>query len=288
MAIIGRPNVGKSTLLNNLVGQKISITTRRPQTTRHVILGIRTLPQAQIVYVDTPGIHVKEIRAMNRYMNRSASAVLKEVDAILFVVEAMQWGGEDENVLKKIPFGRIPVLLVINKIDRMKRKEDLLPWIDVIAKKGPFRSVIPVSAVKKIQLDVLESELACTLPESDKLFSDDQVTDRTERFLAAEVIREKLMKKLGQEVPYSITVDIERFEDSSNLARIAAVVWVERESQKGIVIGKRGELLKSIGHSARLDLEKLLQKKVFLHLWVKVREGWADDEKALQKLGYTD
>jgi GTP-binding protein Era len=288
VSIVGRPNVGKSTLLNRLIGVKLSITSRKPQTTRHRVLGIKHAPDAQIVYVDTPGVHRGESRAMSRYMNRVALAALHDVDAIVFVIEAMQFTDEDEHVLELLKAAHAPAILAVNKVDAVAEKENLLPFLQSVAGKGNFVEVVPLSARKGDNLEVLERKLIELLPLGPPMFSDDQITDRNERFIAAEFIREKLMRALGQEVPYALTVEIEQFKQEGNLRRIAAVIYVEREGQKRIVIGKKGEMLKRIGKEAREDMEKLFDGKVFLELWVKVREGWSDDERALRSLGYTD
>lgn len=288
VALVGRPNVGKSTLLNHLLGHKLSITSRKPQTTRHTILGIKTGPESQIVYVDTPGVHHTDRRAMNRYMLRNATRVLQDVDAVVFVAEALQWTEADDLVLHYLERVKVPVLLAVNKVDRVAEKERLLPYLAEVSARRDFAQVVPVSALRNIGLDDLEQELSKVLPAGGPFFPEDQLTDRSERFLAAEIVREKLMRRLGQEVPYELTVEIESFEDSPGLARISAVIWVERANQKAIVIGSGGAQLKDTGRQAREDLERLLGKKVFLQLWVKVKEGWSDDERALRSLGYGD
>jgi GTP-binding protein Era len=288
VAIVGRPNVGKSTLLNRLIGVKLSITSRKPQTTRHRVLGIKHVPNAQIVYVDTPGVHRGDARAMNRYMNRVAITSLHDVDAIVFVVEALEFTDEDEFVLEQLKAAEAPVVLAVNKVDAVPEKERLLPFLQAVSAKGKFVEIVPLSARKGDNLDALERKLIELLPVGAPMFAEDQLTDRNERFIAAEFIREKLMRALGQEVPYALTVEIEQFKQEGNLRRIAAVIYVEREGQKRIVIGKKGEMLKQIGKEAREDMEKLFDGKVFLELWVKVREGWSDDERALRSLGYTD
>ncbi len=286
VALIGRPNVGKSTLLNHLLGQKLSITSRKPQTTRHQILGIKTTDRAQFVFVDTPGLHKQGKRAMNRYLNRAASSVLPSVHAILFVVEALRWTEEDDLVLEHVKRAGVPTILVVNKVDRVEDKAALLPYLAEVAQKHDFAAVVPVSALRHDNLDDLEAELLRLLPESEPMFPEDQITDRSVRFLAAEIIREKLMRSLGQELPYDLTVEVERFEEEGNLVRIGALIWVDRPNQKAIVIGKGGERLRQIGQQARKDIEAMLERKVFLELWVKVKSGWSDDERALQSLGY--
>ncbi len=288
VALVGRPNVGKSTLLNHLLGQKISITSRKPQTTRHQILGIKTTEQAQVIYVDTPGIHLHGKRAMNRYMNRAAASALEGVHVALFLVEALRWTDEDDLVLKRLLQSQVPVILVVNKVDKLDDKETLLPYLQQVAGKYDFKHIIPVSALKGTSLEVLESHIREFLDESPPYFPEDQVTDRSVRFMVAEIVREKLMRRLGQELPYDSTVEIERFKEDKGLVKIHAVIWVERKNQKAIIIGKGGERIKAIGEEARHDIEQLVEKKVFLELWVKVKEGWSDDERALQSLGYHD
>lgn len=288
VAIVGRPNVGKSTLLNRLIGQKISITSSRPQTTRHRILGISTRPDAQLVYIDTPGLHLGSRRAMNRIMNRTAAGTLEEADLAVFVVEAPQWTEEDEHVLGLLRAAGIPAVLAINKIDRMSDKTRLLPYIASVRERHEFVDVVPLSALKGTQVTEFEDVVARLLPEGPALFPEDQVTDRSERFLAAELVREQLMRRLGQEVPYGIAVEIENYVEEDGLVRIAALIWVERDSHKAIVIGKGGHVLKAVGQEARLAMERQLDTRVYLQLWVKVKENWSDDERALRGLGYTD
>jgi len=288
ISIVGRPNVGKSTLLNHILQQKISITSRKPQTTRHNIVGIKTTDDAQFIYVDTPGLHKGGERAMNRYLNRAASTAMLDVDAIVFVIEALKWTEEDEAVLEKLRHGKTPVVLVVNKVDQLSDKGALLPFLEQVNQKMEFAEVIPLSALRGQNLEVLERTVQNYLPESAPFYDEDQVTDRSERFLAAEIIREKLTRRLGQELPYGISVEVEKFEEEGGLYRIHALIWVERKGQKAIVIGKSGAMLKSIGKDARLDMERLFDRKVFLELWVKVKEGWSDDERALRSLGYTD
>lgn len=288
VALVGRPNVGKSTLLNRLLGQKISITTPKPQTTRHRLLGIKTEPGRQVVYVDTPGLHLQEKRAVNRYMNRAARSAVTDVDVVVFVVEALRWTDEDDHVLEALAAGEAPVVLAVNKVDRVKDKGRLLPFLQEVAQKMGFLEVIPLSASKGEQVDVLEQALLRHLPVSPPLFPEEQVTDRSERFLAAELVREKLMLRLGEELPYALAVEIERFEEKEGIVHIDALIWVEREGQKKIVVGRGGHVLREVGRAARLDMEKLFGNKVFLQLWVKVKEGWSDDERALKSLGYGD
>ncbi|WP_297529482.1 GTPase Era [Thiohalobacter sp.] len=285
VALVGRPNVGKSTLLNRLIGQKISITSRKPQTTRHRILGIRTLPQAQIVYVDTPGIHRPGRKALNRAINRAALDALLDVDVIVMVMEAGRWTDEDELVLERLKAAGQPVIAAVNKIDRLRDRRELLPWLQALAGRHDFAALVPLAALRGDNLAALEQEVIARLPESEPCFPEDQITDRSERFLAAELIREKLFRHLGQELPYGLTVEIERFEEAGGLLRINGLIWVERDSHKRIVIGRQGQMLKKVGREAREDMERLFDRKVFLELWVKVKEGWADDERALRSLG---
>ncbi len=289
VAIVGRPNVGKSTLLNHLIGDKISITSRKPQTTRHRITGILTEGKLQIVFLDTPGLHRNEARAINRHMNRAASSSLQDVDAIIFVVDADIWNEDDDLVLSKIKTSRAPVFLFINKIDKLANKEALLPLLAKYSTLMTFKEIIPGSALKGKQLPQLKKTLLSVIPQAEFMFPDDFITDRSERFMAAEIVREKLMRSLGDELPYSTTVEIEKFKvNAKQIVEIYALILVERKGQKKIVIGEKGLHLKRIGTDARMDMEKLFGQKVFLKLWVKVKEGWADDERALKSLGYTD
>lgn len=287
-AIIGRPNVGKSTLLNKIMGQKISIATSKPQTTRHQILGIRTTDDTQVVYVDTPGLHRGIKRAINRYMNRAALSIINDVDVILFIIDSLYWTEEDQYILEKLTSIKPPVILVINKIDKINDKASLLPHIKEISEKAEFVEIIPVSAITNENIAKLEAAVTRLLPVGMPLFPQDQITDRSERFLAAELIREKLMSHLSEELPYSLTVEIGKFTLENNVLNIDALIWVERDAQKAIVIGKQGSLLKLVGSQARKDMEKIFGNKVFLQLWVKVRKGWADDEQALRNLGYME
>ncbi len=290
VAVVGRPNVGKSTLMNELLGQKLSITSHKPQTTRHRIHGIYTDEQKQIVYVDTPGMHLGEKRSINKYMNRAASSALVDVDVILFVVEAGRWTQEDEAVAQKLKHASASVILVVNKIDLIKKKTDLLPFLQKLGEKVEFVTAIPVSAYKKSGLDIIVEEILKYLPKQPPLFPEDFVTDRSTRFLAAEIVREKLMRSLGEEVPYGATVEIEQFKYDEEEGRwvIHALILVERQGQKQIVIGKKGEQIKQMGIQARRDLITLLGERVHLELWVKVKENWSDDERALASLGYTE
>ncbi|HAJ92854.1 MAG TPA: GTPase Era [Gammaproteobacteria bacterium] len=286
IALVGRPNVGKSTLLNRILGQKISITSRRPQTTRHRVLGIKTLPSTQLIYVDTPGIHDFSGRAMNRHMNRTASSVLLDVDVVVFLVDGLRWTADDELVLQKLEQITCPVILAVNKIDLLGNREELLPRLQGLSEKRPFEQIIPISASKGDNVAELEAVVEALLPLAPPLFPEDQVTDRSVRFLAAELVREKLFRKLGKELPYGLTVEIEQFKSEVSITHIHALIWVERKSQKNIVIGKQGRVLKEVGTEARRDIEELIDGKVNLKLWVKVKEGWADDERALHSLGY--
>ncbi len=286
VAVIGRPNVGKSTLVNALVGAKISITSNRPQTTRHRMLGIATFPAGQLVLVDTPGIHREQKRAMNRMMNRAARGALEGVDAALLVVQAGRWDDEDGLAYDTLRSAGMPVVLVVNQVDRQKDKTALLPYLAKVSQGREFAGVHPVSALKRIGLEDLVRTVLALLPAQDALYGEDEITDRSQRFLAGEMVREQLMRQLGDELPYATTVEIERFEVDGALFRIGAVIWVERSGQKGIVIGKSGERLREIGTRARQQMEKLFDAKVFLETWVRVREGWSDDEAALKAFGY--
>lgn len=290
VAIVGRPNVGKSTLLNHILGQKISITSRKPQTTRHRLLGIKTEGDTQAIFVDTPGIHKgsESDKAINRYMNRAASSTINDVDVVVFVVERGLWTDDDEWVLKQVKRANCPVILVINKVDQMKDKTKLLPFLDACNAKMDFAEIIPLSALNGTNLDNLEGSIKQRLPQEIHFFPEDQVTDRSSRFMAAEMVREKIMRQLGEEIPYAMTVEIEDFKDSGKSLHIQALILVEREGQKRIVIGNKGSRLKLIGQEARLDMEKMFDRKVMLKLWVKVKSGWSDDERALRSLGYND
>ena len=288
VALIGRPNVGKSTLLNRILGQKISITSRRPQTTRHRVLGIKTEASVQTIYVDTPGIHAYNGRAINRFMNRAASSALQDVDVVVFLVGGLRWTEDDDLVLEKLTNLECPVILAVNKIDLLDSKEALLPGLKALAEKRVFHQIIPVSAQKGDNIPALEATISALLPVAPMMFPDDQVTDRSVRFLAAELVREKLFRMLGKELPYGLTVEIEQFRSEATITHIHALIWVDRKSQKHIVIGKQGRVLKEVGQQARRDIEEMIEKKVNLKLWVKVKEGWADDERALQSLGYHD
>jgi GTP-binding protein Era len=292
VAVIGRPNVGKSTLVNALVGAKVSIVSPRPQTTRHRLLGIATFPEGQLLLVDTPGIHREQKRAMNRLMNRAARGALEGVDAALLVVRAGQWDDEDTLAYDALKDAGLPVILVVNQVDRVTDKTVLLPYLARVSEGRDFAGVHPISALKRSGLEALTRTVLAQLPEQAALYGEDEITDKSQRFLAGELVREQLMRQLGEELPYATTVEIERFVEEPSakgmLLRIGAVIWVEREGQKLIVIGKGGERLREIGTKSRLQMERLFGSKVFLETWVRVREGWSDDEAALRAFGYND
>ncbi|MFQ3250826.1 MAG: GTP-binding protein Era [Glaciecola sp.] len=287
VAIVGRPNVGKSTILNQVLGQKVSITSRKPQTTRHRIMGIDSVGDRQAVYVDTPGLHGDEKRAINRLMNRAAASSLGEVYLVLFVIEGTRWTEDDELVLNKIKQANIPCWLIVNKTDKVSDKAELMDTLKTLNEKHEFENVIPVSAKQNKQIDHLRQLVLKSLPESEFYFPEDYVTDRSSRFMAAEIIREKLMRFTGDELPYATTVEIEQFKlTPRGIYHINGLILVERETQKRMIIGKSGSHLKTMGAEARKDMEALFDNKVFLELWVKVKAGWADDERALRSLGY--
>lgn len=289
VAIVGRPNVGKSTLMNTLLGQKVSITSRKAQTTRHRILGIDTDGDTQIVFVDTPGLHIEERRAINRLMNRAASSSINDVEMVVFVVEGTNWNEDDEMVLSKFQYLECPVVLAVNKIDNVEDKELLLPHLEKLGKRYNFKHILPMSAKSGDNVEKIREWAKEILPESEHYFPEDYITDRSSRFMASEIVREKLMRFLGDELPYSVTVEIEQFKQKENgLLHINALILVEREGQKRMVIGNKGEKLKAIGKQARIDMEELFDSKVFLEIWVKVKSGWADDLRALHSLGYGD
>lgn len=288
VAIVGRPNVGKSTLLNHILGQKLAITSRKPQTTRHNMLGIKTEGEIQAVYVDTPGLHKHNDKALNRYMNRSASTALKDVDVVVFVVDRTRWTDEDQLVLEKVQHVKCPILLAVNKADRLEDKSELLPHLNWLAEQLPQAEIVPISALQGQNLDTLEKLVGERLPESEHFYPEDQITDRSSRFLAAELIREKIMRQLGAELPYQITVEIEEFKQEGRILHIHGLILVERDGQKKIIIGDKGERIKRIGADARKDMETMFDSKVMLNLWVKVKGGWSDDERALRSLGYLD
>ncbi len=285
IAIVGRPNVGKSTLLNRLIGEKISIVSRKAQTTRHRIMGILTRPDAQFVFVDTPGFQTKHTNALNRTMNRGVSQALAEVDVVIFVLDADHFDERDKAVIRLLPAER-PVILAVNKIDQIKDKTKLLPMLAELAKQYAFAAIVPVSAARGSQLEDLLAETRKHLPNDELLYGEDEITDKSERFLASEYIREKLFRLIGDELPYAATVEVEKFELVGALRRISAAIVVDKQAHKGIVIGKGGETLKRIATEARQDMERLFDGKVFLEVFVKVKSGWSDDERVLKSLGY--
>ncbi|ELA09367.1 GTPase Era [Moraxella macacae 0408225] len=298
IAIVGRPNVGKSTLMNHILGQKLSITSRKPQTTRHRIMGIYTDDDMQAIFVDTPGIHAKEVRMINERMNQTATSALADVDVVLFVVDGLKWVGDDELVFSKLQNLNLPIIAVINKSDTIKHKGDLLALLEKLHNTGIFSDVIPISALRGHNLDTLLSVIHKHLPICEPIYNAEQMTDRSERFLASEIIREKVMRTCGDEIPYDLTVQIDTFKDEAAhqdpttgkwrkaITFIDATIFVERKGQKTIIIGEGGEKIKQIGMDARLDMEKMFEKKIMLTLWVKVKKGWSDDERALTSLGY--
>ena len=300
VAIVGRPNVGKSTLMNHLLGQKLSITSRKPQTTRHKIIGIDSREHMQAVYVDTPGMHKKEVRAINKMMNKAAHSALRDVNLVLFVIDGQKWTQNDDLVLEKLVNASMPVILVINKVDTLEDKRAILPLIEQRTKLMQFAEIVPVSALRGSNLDHLRDTIGKYLPFSPPLYAMDQVTDRSERFLASEVIREKIMRQLGEELPYDLTVQIESFKTEEPTVNpktgklkeactyIDATIFLFFFGQKAIVIGDKGKKLKQIGMDARADMEKMFEQKIMLTLWVKVKGGWSDDERALKSLGYSD
>lgn len=288
VALIGRPNVGKSTLMNHLLKQKISITSRKPQTTRHRILGINTSERGQIIYLDTPGMHDGGQRALNRYLNRAADTALMGVDVIVWLIDSLSWNEYDGIILKKLQDANLPVVLVVNKIDKIKDKSTILAFFDEAKQRFPFAAMLPVSALKGTNLAELENTLFPLLPDSELIYPEDQVTDRPERFLCAEIVREKLTRRLGAELPYALTVEVEKYEEHPHITKIYILIWVEKESQKNIVIGAEGEILKKCGTEARIDIEKLIGQKALLKLWVKTKKGWSDSERALQSLGFNE
>lgn len=288
VALVGRPNVGKSTLMNRILGQKLSIVTAKPQTTRQRIAGIKTTDQGQIIYIDTPGIHLAAKKALNRYMNRIAQASFHEVDLILFLIEAGRWTRQDEHVARSLESVGVPVLLVVNKIDLVPDKSKLLQFLEKEVKTGRFEEVFLIAARSGDGVDRLEARVLKSLPFSRPYYDEDQWTDRSERFLAAELIREQLMLRLHQELPYSLTVEVEEFKREKRILRIGAIIWVERKGQKQIVIGKGGDVLKFVGSKARKALQELFEEKVYLRLWVKVSRDWSDSERALRQFGFDE
>jgi len=287
-ALVGRPNVGKSTLLNRLIGQKIAITSHKPQTTRHAILGIKTRPDGQILFVDTPGMHLRGKKALNRMLNQTAGSVLVDVDVILLVVQAGVWTAEDEAVLKAVQSSKRPVILVVNKIDLLKKKEEMLAYLARLSSMADFEEIIPCSARSGDNLELLEEHVLQRLPEGPSFYPEEQVTDKSERFMAAELLREQLTRRYSREIPYALTVEIERFEEHPQHYSIGAVIWVERDGQKAIIIGKQGEALKETARLARESMQKAFERKVWLDVWVKVKKSWSSDEKAMANLGYTE
>ena len=288
VAIVGRPNVGKSTLLNHMLGQKISITSRKPQTTRNAVVGIKTEGDVQIIFVDTPGMHLGQQKAINRYMNRAATTAMKDVDVVVFVVDRFIWTEEDEAVAEKLQHVKSPVILAVNKVDQIEDKESLLPHLQKLAEKLNIAEIIPMSALRNTNLERLEQLIVERLPEGIHMYPEDQITDRSSRFMAAEIVREKITRQLGDELPYEMAVEIEEFKQEGNLLNISALILVERDGQKKILIGDKGARIKLIGTEARVDMEKLFELKIMLKLWVKVKSGWSDDERALRSLGYND
>ncbi len=288
VAIVGRPNVGKSTLLNRILGQKVSIVTAKPQTTRQRLAGIKTTDKGQVVYIDTPGIHHAAKRALNRYMNRVAQASFRDVDLVIFLVEADKWTRQDEFVARALRAASAPVMLVLNKIDEVPDKASLLTLVEQHAGAGNYDSILMISAKNGSGVGELEKRVMQKLPFSRPFYDEDQFTDRSERFLAAEMIREQLTLRLHQELPYALTVQIEEFKREKDLLTIGAIIWVERDSQKQITIGKKGIVLKQVGSKARLVLQELFDEKIFLRLWVKVSRDWSDNDKLIERFGYTD
>jgi len=286
IAVVGRPNVGKSTLVNELIGQKLSITSHRPQTTRHRINAIDTQNSYQMVFVDTPGIHIGNSKAINSYMNRAASSSFNDVDIIIWIVEVFKWTKEDARVLEHLSRVNVPILLCINKIDKASSIEKILPFLESLNEKFQATEIFPLSAFDRSDIKKLRKLILQYLPEQEAIYNEDYITDRSQKFIISEFIREKLMRNLSNELPYDITVEIERFELDGKLFRIAARIFVDKASQKSIVIGHNGEMLKKIGQESRQTIEGFLEAKVFLELWVKVRQGWSDDKRALASLGY--
>lgn len=286
IAVVGRPNVGKSTLINELIGQKLSITSHRPQTTRHRIHAIDTSDNYQMVFVDTPGIHIGNKKAINAYMNRAASSTISDVDIIIWLIETGKWTREDNRVLEHINKTDIPVIICINKIDKLKSTDEVLPFIQLVGEKYQPNEIFPLSAFSKNHTKSLRKLILKYLPQKDAIFEPDYVTDRSEKFIVSEFIREKLMRHLEDELPYDLTVEIDKYQLDGNMQRIAATIYVDKLSQKTIVIGHKGEMLKLIGTEARKSVEGFLERKVFLQLWVKVSSGWSDNKKALASMGY--
>lgn len=288
VAIVGRPNVGKSTLLNHILGQKISITSRKPQTTRNAVVGIKTEGDVQIIFVDTPGMHLGQQKAINRYMNKAATSAMKDVDVVVFVIDRFIWTEEDEAVAEKLQHLNCPIILAVNKVDQIEDKETLLPHLQNLSEKLNVAEIVPMSALRNTNLDRLEQLVTERLPQGIHMYPEDQITDRSSRFMAAEIVREKITRQLGDELPYEMAVEIEEFKQEGNLLNISALILVERDGQKKILIGDKGSRIKLIGTEARGDMEKLFEMKIMLKLWVKVKSGWSDDERALRSLGYNE
>ena len=288
VALVGRPNVGKSTLLNHLLGQKLAITSHKPQTTRHSILGINTLDAGQIIYIDTPGIHQRGNKAMNKYLNRTATNTLAGVDLVVFVIDSVHWTDEDAMVLQRINNNGLPAILVVNKTDTVNRYQELLPIMAALSEKTGISNIVPVSALTGDNCEKLQNLILEMLPEGENFYPEDQITDRPERFFAAELIREQITRRYHKELPYSVTVEIEEFDVQPRIYRIGAIIWVERDNQKGILVGKGGSALKETGTEARKQLEAFFETKVYLRLWVKVKKSWSADQASLSRLGYTE
>lgn len=287
-ALVGRPNVGKSTLLNRLLGQKMAITSHKPQTTRHRILGVRTDQRGQVVYIDTPGIHQRGNKAMNRYLNRTAHTSLADVDLALFVIQALTWHAEDEQVLKAIEQANVPAIAVVNKVDTVQPRERLLPFLSELGQRHRFLEIIPVSARQGTQVDKLNELVIEHLPQGEPIFPEDQITDRPERFFAAEILREQVIRRYHKELPYSVTVDIERFEEQPDRYVIGAVIWVEREGQRAILLGHQGSAMKEAASAARQNMVEFFGTRVHLDVWIKVKKSWSSDEASLAQLGYSE
>ena len=286
ISIVGKTNVGKSTLLNEILGQKVAITSRKPQTTRHRLLGIKTIADSQMIFIDTPGFHKGHKRALNQYMNKVASSAMKGVDVLIYVIEGLNWTEEDQELMSQIPEGYETSILVINKTDKIEQKEDLLPFIGSMSELNKFSDIIPLSALKKQNVSSLVDSILLKIPEGEHIYPSDQVVDVSERFLASEIIREKCITRVGDELPYRISVAIDKFKEEDKITHIDATLFVEKSSQKGMLIGSSGSKLKSIGTAARLELEEVLQTKIMLNLWVKVKSGWTDDDAMLSTMGY--
>ena len=286
ISIVGKTNVGKSTLLNEILGQKVAITSRKPQTTRHRLLGIKTIADSQMIFIDTPGFHKGHKRALNQYMNKVASSAMKGVDVLIYVIEGLNWTEEDQELMSQIPEGYETSILVINKTDKIEQKDDLLPFIGSMSELNKFSDIIPLSALKKQNVSSLVDSILLKIPEGEHIYPSDQVVDVSERFLASEIIREKCITRVGDELPYRISVAIDKFKEEDKITHIDATLFVEKSSQKGMLIGSSGSKLKSIGTAARLELEEVLQTKIMLNLWVKVKSGWTDDEAMLSTMGY--